>query len=69
MNDNILIVDYEKIIDELIEKYKTLKIMNIISKNGCSEEDILYSQFLLGQKNILDNILRDLEIARGIRSE
>ena len=62
-------IDYEKIIDELIKKYKTLKTMNIISKNGCSEEDILYSQFLLGQKNILDNILEDLEKARGIKNE
>jgi len=48
-------------INDLIEKYDCLYRMVIVSKNGCSEEDYIYSNFLLGQSIILDNIRTDLQ--------
>ncbi len=44
----------------LKKKYITLNQMNIVSKNGCSKDDYLYSSFLLGQAQILKSILNDL---------
>ena len=48
-------------INDLIEKYNCFYRMVIVSKNGCSEDDYIYSNFLLGQSIILNNIRTDLE--------
>lgn len=60
---------YRTIFNDLQKKYLTLKLMNKISKRGCSENDVLYRQFLLGEETILDDILKDLKELEKIRNE
>ena len=48
-------------IKDLLLKYNTLKKMNKISQNGCSNDDYIYHCILTAKANTLDFIIADLK--------